>query len=658
MNSRVIILLLSILLLIGCKEQHDPLFDQLESRVSDNPDSVRTVLENIDASELQDDFDRSRHIVLLMMAQAKCRVPLQVDSAIYKAVEYFHRTKDVLNEAKARYYAGLAERQAGNYQAAIWAALHAIDRAHEAADTFWMGRAHDLAYEVYISTYDCRNAAIESDKAAVYFKCVGATPFHRYALLEKAHALNYPVKEDGTTVGRGTYLLDSLKNVAIMDRDSGLVASCLNYLAVHSFQAKDYELAMSRIDSIRTFSSHPFFTNTLLPHIIFMQIEQGRSPNESLKKYEECMTTVNDTIDYLNSKIKYEETKGNWEAAYNLLNSVHAYYNDILTDKILKSVDEIKEKYDKEVIEKKVTENTHLKAIRTILFWIASCGTIGFLILLMWLRNRSIHKEKSIMGQLFEIATENEDLKARVKFYDKIVAENKAYKEEIHDKLKVQDNILAENRALKENLLDKIHKQNIIFSQNKDLKSRIEDYDKILAENLQLKEQLQSQESDFAKKLKDIDKSMTADVIKLSQRQSSLLGNKIDTLCNLAMEYYNEDNDCNKAFKNEIYHKVSAELRELKSKKFLISLERKINEVHNNILIRFQAQIPKIAKGNMEWIALTIGGVQPRTISFLLDMKIHTLYSKRTRVRSYIEKSDAPDKKEFLLYFPKTGDKI
>ena len=173
---------------------------------------------------------------------------------------------------------------------------------------------------------------------------------------------------------------------------------------------------------------------------------------------------------------------------------------------------------------------------------------------------------------------------------------------------------------------------------------------------MQLKEQLQSQVSDFEQKLKIQEENIAANVIELSQKQSNILGNKIDTLCNLAMEYYNEDNDCNKAFKNEIYHKVSAELRELKSDKFLKNLERRINETHNNILTRFQAQLPKIAKDNMRWIALVIGGIQPRTISFLLDMNIRTLYSKRARVRSYIEKSDAPNKREFLLFFPKTGE--
>lgn len=644
------------LLLSGCQEKHDPLFDQLESRISDNPDSVRTVLENIDASELQDDFDRSRHAILLMMARDKCYLSLHPDSTLNKASEYFHITKDPLNEAKARYYAGLAERHVNNYQQAIREALHAIDRAHEAADTFWMGRAHDLAYEVYISTYDCRNAAIEADKAAVYFKQVKATPFHRYALLKKAHALNYPVKEDGTTVGRGTYLLDSLKNVAIIDRDSGLVASCLNYLAHHSFQAKDYELAIARIDSIHKFSEHPFFTYTLLPHIISMQIEQGQSPTQYLKEYQEHLTTCNDTMVYLNSMIEYEVATNNWRTAYHLLDSLHGYYDRIMSNKILKSVDEVKERYDKEIIEKKQSENAHLKATRTIWVGITSAGLIILLIILIVIRNRSKHKEESVMGQLFEIATENENLKAYVKLHDSVVAENEVHKEKLRENIRIQNDIRTENKVLQEKLLENINKQNSILSQNEDLKSKIENYDKILAENLQLKEQLQSQASDFEQKLKDKDECKTTDLIRLSQKQSSLLGNKIDTLCNLAMEYYSADNDCNKAFKNEIYHKVSAELRELKSEKFLKNLERRINETHNNILTRFQAQLPKIAKDNMRWIALVIGGIQPRTISFLLDMNIRTLYSKRARVRSYIEKSDAPNKREFLLFFPKTGE--
>ena len=193
MLVRIIIYTLLVVLLAACKEDNDPRLDLWEEQMLSAPDSILTVLEDTDPAALSTDYDRARYPLLLMMARDKCYLSLQPDSALNKATEYFHKKKDLLNETKARYYAGLAERHVGNYQQAIWETLNAIDRAHEAADTFWMGRTHDLAYEIYMATYDCHNAAIEADKAAIYFKRAGAIPFHRDALLEKAQALNLPV---------------------------------------------------------------------------------------------------------------------------------------------------------------------------------------------------------------------------------------------------------------------------------------------------------------------------------------------------------------------------------------------------------------------------------------------------------------------------------
>ena len=230
------------------------------------------------------------------------------------------------------------------------------------------------------------------------------------------------------------------------------------------------------------------------------------------------------------------------------------------------------------------------------------------------------------MGKLFEIATENEGLKTQIKFQEQIAVENKLLKE-------------------------KLQEQYSAITQNEYLQVKVQKYDKVVSENIYLKKKLQAQESEFEQKLKDKKENGVIDSITMSQKQSSILGNRIDTLCNLAMEYYGEP--ANKAFKNEIYHRVLAELQELKSEKFLKTLEGRINELHDNILDRLQAQLPEIAKENTRWIALMIGGLTPQTVSFLVDMKIQTFYTKRLRVRSYIEKSNVPDKNEFLLYFPK-----
>lgn len=624
MQFQLLIYAFIIFLLAGCREKNDPRLDLWEQQMSIAPDSILTLLETTEVSSLSTDYDRARYPLLLMMARDKCYLPLQPDTALKEATDYFHKTKDLLNETKARYYSGLAERHVGNNQQAIWETLNAIDRAHEAADTFWMGRTHDLAYEIYMQTYDCRNAAIEADIAAVYFKRAGAEQFHRYALLEKAQALNLPVYEDGTPVGEGMPLLDSLKNVALLDNDSSLIASCLSDKCINSFEKKDYITMENIIDSIRMFSKDSIFINRLIPNIISMQIARGQLPEILLKAYKKNLKTQQDTISYLRTRSEFEVANHNWKAAFLLSDSLLSYYNLIMADKTFKSIDESKDKYNKLIIDNKKKENTQLKSIQILII----CFAAGIIliavcsILLIYIRNN--YKKKKTMEQLLEIASENEILKIQVD---------------------IQRDIEIENKVLKE----KLQSQKESLAAYEKLVIKLKDYDQILSENLSLKEKLVIQKKENEHAIQVSDSSLT-----LSLKRSSLLGNRIDALCNLAMEYYGSQH--NPVYKNEIYHRAFKELSQLKSEKFLKDFERKVNEIHNNIIVRFQQQLPEVAKGNTTWFAMFIGGLQPRTISFLLDMKIQTLYSKRLRVRSYIEKSTAPDKKEFLLFFPKLKD--
>lgn len=624
MLVRIIIYTLLVLLLAACKEKNDLRLDIWEEEMLSTPDSILTILEHTDPSAFSTDYDRARYPLLLMMARDKCYLPLQPDSALNKSTEYFHKKKDLLNETKARYYAGLAERHVGNHQQGIWETLNAIDRAHEAADTFWMGRAHDLAYEIYMATYDCHNAAIEADKAAIYFKRAGAVPFHRFALLEKAQALNLPVYEDGMPVGDGMALLDSLQKFALLEKDSSLVANCLYHKSIHSFETKNYALAESQIDSIDIFSKDSVLLQHLLPNIISLQLSKGCSPITLQREYENELATNKDIFGYLTAKKNFAKATHNWKLASILSDSICNYYDQLWSDKVLKSIDEIKDKYNKQTIKFQEQENIDLKRSRTLIGFLAIGTLLIVVIIFVLIRLRAKRKQQETMSRLLEIASENEALKIQTNVHENIIAENEALKKTLREK----ESTIAEHR---------------------DLETKIRDYDRILSENTFLKEQLKIQE-----KQQVLNNQATQDstgIFDLSLKRSSLLGNRIDTLCNMAMEYYGCNG--NQTFKNEIYNRILKELKQLKSEKFLKEFECKVNDIHNNILDRLQQQLPEVAKGNLRWIAMFIGGLHPRTISFLLDMKIQTLYSKRLRVRSYIEKSDAPDKKEFLLFFPK-----
>ena len=626
MNTRIVVYLIFLLLLVGCGEKHDPVFDQLEERVSDNPDSVCTVLEEMDVAVIPSEFDRSRHAMLLMMARHKCRQDLQPDSNLYKAAKYFHKKKDLLNEAKARYYAGVAECEVGNNQGAIREALQAIDRSHEAADTFWMGRAHDLAHEIYMNTYDCKNAAIEADKAAVYFKRAGATPFHRYALVEKAQALNYPVYEDGSPTGRGMALLDSLKKVALSDRDSAIVADCLYHQSIYSYDSKNYNLAELQIDSIRQYSNTTALIDNLLPNIISIQITKGLVPHHLFEEYRNQLSTPNDTLSYFNLKSKTAVAHGDWKEAYLLLDSMRNYFAIIMADKTFRSVEEIKDIHNKKIIDEQKKQNSHLRFTQSFISCLAIGISISFLLVFLIIGMRNRQRERETMEKLLDIASENDNLK---------------------EQIGVQDKVMAENNLLKE----RVKEQSKIIELQDDLKTKLSNFERMVTDYDSLKKQFKAREAEYQQVQINLNQNLSSNVQELTIKKATLLGNRIDTLCNLAMEYY--DVDDSKTSKNIIYNRVVKELKQLKSESYLRELERKINELHNGILERFKNQLPEIAKENTRWIALMIGGLSPQTISFLLDMKIQTFYTKRLRVRSYIEKSNTPDKNEFLLYFPK-----
>ncbi|MDE6769102.1 MAG: hypothetical protein K2J78_05175 [Muribaculaceae bacterium] len=627
MLVRIIIYILLVVLLAACKEKNDPRLDLWEEQMLSAPDSILTVLEDTDPAALSTDYDRARYPLLLMMARDKCYLPLQPDSALNQATEYFHKKKDLLNEAKARYYAGLAERHAGNYQQAIWETLNAIDRAHEAADTFWMGRAHDLAYEIYMATYDCRNAAIEADNAAIHFKRAGAVAFHRYALLEKAQALNLPVYEDNTPVGRGMFLLDSLKNIALTDQDFSLAASCIYNKIVYYYRAKDYKTTRLLTDSIILLSQDAFLRHELLPIMISQSLSYGEQPIELLKEYSMALTTRQDSMNYIHKQREISVATNNWHRAYELADSLLSYYEIILGEKTFKSLDEVTSNYHMQLLSAKQKESESLQRTK---IWISCASGGGILVLILvivLIRTHNKRKEENLMSQLAVIASENKDLKDR--------------------QVQIGEKVSNEIESLK----TKIQSQESLESENSQLKQQLRSQADLTTEINSLKEELDTHK-DVENTLR-LQKDFAQDnMVQLSLNRASLLGNRIDTLCEMAMEYYGcDDND---SYKNEIYHRVLKELKQLKSERFLKELESRIDHIHRNILTRFQEQLPVIAKGNIMWFALSIGGLQPRTISFLLDMKIQTLYSKRLRVRSYIEKSDAPDKKEFLLFFPKT----
>lgn len=616
-----IILIFVMLLAAACHEKHDARLDGLEELMATAPDSALTILEELPESTLVTDFDKARHAMLLMMAKDKCYLPLQPDSNLLWANEVFHRRKDIRNEMKSRYYAGLAYRHIGEYRDALWEALNAIDLSHEAADTFWMGKSHDLAYEIYSQTYDYHNAAIEADKAAIYFKKAGAEASHRYALLEKAAVLNFPT--NNTTqlpIGEGSDLLDSLIDICSPDEHSLILAEALLQKSHLTCQLNNVAKSMILLDSLILICNNPHFNKARLSIIIDNKIRISENPVSELEEFQEMLTTHEDSISFLALKKQYAISLKNWKDAFTYTDSLLQYAENILGDKTFNSIDEIALLYNNRISERKEKENATLRRTRTILLFLSLliivCISISFF---LYHRNAKINHKK-ILAQILDIGHERDILKQVAESHEIVLSENSLLKK----KLVNHDSLISENIELKQ-----------------ELSSQME----IVSEMIRLQEQASSQENpiDMPKILYD-----------MSSQRLDFLGTRIDTLCEIAKHLIECESQpiLQKSLRNNLMKEVK-QLRSIQYKKSIIT---KVNRLHNDIVNRIHNQLPKATKGDLTWLGMVIWGFQPNTICFILDMEKQTFYSKRSRLRQYIELSNAPDKQEFLLYFPKGRD--
>ncbi len=592
MRILTIIMALFLLISVGCREKHDVRLDGLEDLMKTEPDSALAILESFGDSTFAEDFDRARYAMLLMMTRDKCYLPLEPDSTLLWANGIFHTRNDKYNEERSRYYAGLAFRHAGEYRSALWEALNAIDVAESAADTFWIAKAHDLAYEIYSETYDWKNAAIEADLAAIFFKRAGAERFHHYALIEKTIALNNPGdKYTGLPTAEGLPLLDSLINVFRTNGDSVFLETGLSQKSTLLYRLGEIESGKAILDTLLEWSSSKEIYYSGLPVLISDALLHHQDPQPFLKELEKGMNSRQDTLHFLTLKKEIAVTSTDWKTAYLASDSSLRIAEIILGEWVFSPLEEMKVTYTSTIAQNKEEENKRLYRSKIILQIL-----IGILIIVIasgyyHIRRHARKKQRETMNRLMEVIEERENLNQLL-----------AFKESIE------------------------------------------------SENLLLKEKLNMRQKDLDEIQNQLNRLERVAPLTLSLNRENLLSNRIDTLCGLGMEYYGEED--NQKFKNVVFNQIQTELTRLRSEKFRKEFVGKVNAVHADIVERFRKQIPQAKDSDLTWFAMLVAGIQPITISFLLDMKKDTFYSLRRRYKGYIEKSEAPDKEEFLAFFP------
>ncbi len=129
MNQWKYLLGLLLLFLLSCNRagEYEVLFRQVESVVSDHPDSAMVLLKRVEEPERLDSADWARWALLTTQARDKAFIRHTTDSVINRVADYYQRFGDNHQKALAYYYVGRVNRDLGRLEQATNAFLRAYD---------------------------------------------------------------------------------------------------------------------------------------------------------------------------------------------------------------------------------------------------------------------------------------------------------------------------------------------------------------------------------------------------------------------------------------------------------------------------------------------------------------------------------------------------
>lgn len=130
-----------------------------------------------------------------------------------------------------------------------------------------------------------------------------------------------------------------------------------------------------------------------------------------------------------------------------------------------------------------------------------------------------------------------------------------------------------------------------------------------------------------------------------------LVLSRFDMLDRLGRAFYERDNT--KAQQEAIYKQVKNFFTDLSSDTATKrELEEIVNTVNDNIILKLREQFPKIKSSDIDLLIFVYAGFSAQIISNLLNDTVPNIYTRKSRLKTRIAASEAPDKELFLQKMP------
>ncbi len=135
----------------------------------------------------------------------------------------------------------------------------------------------------------------------------------------------------------------------------------------------------------------------------------------------------------------------------------------------------------------------------------------------------------------------------------------------------------------------------------------------------------------------------------VAEKIAALFKSRFNTIDQLASAYF----ECKETGQEQkrIFSEAKSAIEEFSSNKSVSELEDIVNTSNDNIMSSFDVDFPKISVSQRKLALFIFCGLSLQSISIFLGKDLRNIYVYKSRLKSIISKSDAPNKEIYLSYF-------
>lgn len=407
------IVLSAILFSCSSPSAKNPLLLRADSLMETLPDSALSILESISSPEKFSGADRAFYALLLTQAQHKNFIPLNDDSLIKIAVDYYGDKKKSINAAKAHYYLGVTYWEKGSASFAVEEYLTAVRLMPEKND--FLAMIYDNLGVCYEDD-DLYNAAMDAYRKA--YKILKGRCNQAYPLSGIARVYLSQTNRDSAL-----FYYQQALDCALIDKDTILAGALYNDIALVHFQKENYNQADIYVSNAIKLTNHEMLAPVyLLKAEIMLNLNKLDSANYYLNKDIDGYD-IYGKASYYNGLHKIALKRGDWKAAIDNMDIYMMHYDSIQMMIDNKELVRLMDKHHLEEHKRQLSEHSRmiLLVISSIFFAFIIIGIFSFMLIDRKRKKRIIHLQQELNQKRVDAAllrdeaseTTNEDIDTR-----------------------------------------------------------------------------------------------------------------------------------------------------------------------------------------------------------------------------------------------------